>query len=81
MPEPSSLILALRRQLAADIVRSLGPDSADCIAPRYGMRQPRMSELERGLVDRCSVEWLIRRIECMGGTVQITVALGDTRRR
>jgi predicted XRE-type DNA-binding protein len=73
-------IHALRRQLAAEIVRSLGPMSAYSIAPSYGIPQPRMSELERGRVDRCSVEWLIRRIHRMGGTVTISVELGDTAR-
>lgn len=81
MPPPSRIIVALRRQLAAEIVRSLGPGSAYSIAPSYGVRQPRMSELERGVVDRCSVEWLIRRIERMGGTVQVTVTLGDAGRK
>lgn len=75
------MILALRRQLAAEVVRALGPRSQFCIAPSYGIRQPRMSELERGLVERCSLEWLIRRIERMGGSVQVTVTLGDTRRQ
>jgi predicted XRE-type DNA-binding protein len=81
MPAPSRIISALRRQLAAEIVRSLGVGSAYCVAPSYGIRQPRMSELERGIVDRCSVEWLIRRIERMGGTVQVTVTLGDAGRK
>src|SRR4051812_15908184 len=80
MPVRSKVILALRRQLAAEIVQSLGPRSQFCIAPHYGIRQPRMSELERGLVERCSIEWLIRRIERMGGSVKVTVTLGDTRR-
>jgi predicted XRE-type DNA-binding protein len=74
-------IPGLRRQLADEIVRSLGPCSAYSIAPSFGIRQPRMSELSRGLVDRCSVEWLIRRIARMGGSVEITVTLGDARRK
>jgi hypothetical protein len=39
-----------------------------------------MSELNRGVVDRCSVEWLIRRIHRLGGSIAITVTLGDARR-
>src|ERR1041385_645753 len=72
-------ILALRRQLAAEIVRSLGEDSQFVVAPSYGIRQPRMSELNRGIVDRCTVEWLIRRIHVLGGTVTLSVTLGDAR--
>jgi len=72
-------ILALRRQLAAEIVRSLGEDSQFVVAPSYGIRQPRMSELNRGIVDRCTVEWLIRRIHVLGGTVRLSVTLGDAR--
>jgi hypothetical protein len=40
-----------------------------------------MSELNRGLVDRCSMEWLIRRIHRMGGTVEMRIALGDAGRK
>ena len=72
-------IPALRRQLAAEIVRSLGEDSQFVVAPSYGIRQPRMSELNRGIVDRCTVEWLIRRIHVLGGTVRLSVTLGDAR--
>jgi len=75
------LIESLRRQLAAEIVRSLGPNSQYVIAPNYGIPQPRMSELNRGVVGRCSVEWLIRRIHRLGGTVTMTVMLGDAGRR
>ena len=39
-----------------------------------------MSELERGMVNRCSIEWLIHRIHRMGGVVEITVTLGNVRR-
>ena len=81
MAPPSRIIIELRRQLAGEMVRSLGPGSAYCVAPSYGIPQPRMSELERGIVDRCSMEWLIRRIERMGGTVQVTVTLGDAGRK
>ncbi|CAN5893287.1 hypothetical protein BH11GEM1_BH11GEM1_05210 [soil metagenome] len=70
-----------RRQLAAEIVRSLGPNSQYVIAPTYGIPQPRMSELNRGMVDRCRVEWLIRRIHRLGGSVTVTVTLGDAGRR
>ena len=75
------VIRGIRQQLAAEIVRSLGPGSQYAIAPSFGIAQPRMSELARGIVDRCSVEWLIRRIERMGGTVQVTVTLGDAGRK
>lgn len=76
-----NLIATLRCQLAAEIVRSLGPNSQYVVAPRYGIPQPRMSELNRGIIERCSVEWLIRRIHRLGGTVTISVALGDAGRR
>ncbi|MEO8620263.1 MAG: XRE family transcriptional regulator [bacterium] len=76
-PRATQRIHDLRRQLASEIVRSLGPMSQYCIAPSLGIPQPRMSELNRGVVDRCSVEWLIRRIHRMGGTVEIHVTLGD----
>ena len=71
----------LRRQLASEIVRSLGPLSQHVIAPSFGIPQPRMSELNRAVVDRCSMEWLIRRIYRMGGRVEIRVALGDAGRK
>ena len=71
----------IREQLAAEIVRSLGPMSQHVVAPSFGIRQPRMSELNRGRVDRCSVEWLIRRIHRLGGTVQVSVTLGDAGRK
>jgi predicted XRE-type DNA-binding protein len=70
----------LRQQLAREIVRALGPKSQHLLAPRFGIPQPRMSELSRGQVDRCSVEWLIRRIHRLGGSVSVTVALGDVQR-
>jgi len=78
---PTFRILELRRQLAAEIERSLGPGSQHVIAPSFGIRQPRMSELSRSVVDRCSIEWLIRCIYRMGGSVEITVALGDVGRQ
>ena len=78
---PTFRILELRRQLAAEIDRSLGAGSQHVIAPSFGIRQPRMSELSRGEVDRCSIEWLIRCICRMGGSVEITVELGDVGRQ
>lgn len=72
-------ILELRRQLAAAIVRSLGPVAQHVEAPHFGIPQPKMSELNRGIVHRCSTEWLIRRIHRMGGSVSVTVTLGDAR--
>jgi predicted XRE-type DNA-binding protein len=77
---PSDAIHGFRRQLAQEITRSLGPMAQHGIAPAFGIPQPRMSELSRGLVDRCSVEWLIRRIYRLGGSVTITVTLGDAQR-
>ena len=74
------IITSLRRQLAAEIVRFLGEGSQHTIAPTFGIPQPRMSELNRGVVDRCTVEWLIRRVYRLGGSVQVTVTLGDARR-
>jgi predicted XRE-type DNA-binding protein len=73
-------VVDLRKQLASEIVRALGPKSQHLLAPRFGIPQPRMSELSRGRVDRCSVEWLIRRIHRLGGSVSVTVALGDVQR-
>ena len=78
--KPTEQVLALRRHLAAEIVRALGPGGQQCISASYGIPQPRMSELERGIVDRCSIEWLIHRVHQMGGSVSITVTLGDPRR-
>ena len=77
----SDPIYILRQQLAAEITRSLGPGSQFVIAPFYGIPQPRMSELSRGIVEGCSVEWLIRRIYRMGGSVRIEVTLGDVARK
>ena len=77
----SDAIYMLRQQLAAEISRSLGgSDSQFVIAPYYGIPQPRMSELSRGLVDRCTIEWLIRRVYRLGGSVTLQVELGDAAR-
>jgi len=65
-------IFALRKQPAAVIAKSLGPGGQIVVAPSYGIPQPRMSELERGIVDRCSLEWLIQAIYRLGGTICIT---------
>jgi predicted XRE-type DNA-binding protein len=74
-------IYAIRRQLAAEITRSLGgAGSQHVVAPHFGIRQPRMSELSRGVIDRCTIEWLIRRIHHLGGAVTVSVTLGDARR-
>lgn len=78
--KPNDRILQLRRQLAREIVGALGPGAQHTISASYGISQPRMSELERGIVDRCSVEWLILRIDQLGGTVEVTVTVGDVRR-
>jgi predicted XRE-type DNA-binding protein len=77
---PDDPIHALRRQLAREITRSLGPKSQHRLAPEFGIRQPRMSELSRGVVDRYSLEWLIRRIHRLGGSVSVDVTLGDVAR-
>ena len=66
--------------MAREIVGALGPGAQHTISASYGISQPRMSELERGIVDRCSVEWLIRRIDQLGGTVEVTVTGGDVKR-
>ena len=73
-------ILDLRRQLAAEIIRSLGDGADYVVAPAFGIPQPRYSELRRGLVDRCTMEWLIKRIHRMGGAVEIRIELGDAGR-
>jgi hypothetical protein len=71
-------IHALRAQLAREIVRALGGIFAQYyISKRYGIPQQRMAELCRGKVERCSMEWLIRRIYRMGGTVSLTIELED----
>jgi predicted XRE-type DNA-binding protein len=74
------VVMSLRRQLAAEIVRSLGPSAYYAMAKRFGFSQPRWSELERAKVERYSIEWLIRRIGRLGGSVRITVTLGDVGR-
>lgn len=58
---------------------SIGPGGQHTVAPFFGIPQPRMSELARGKVDRCSLEWLIERVHRAGGTVELTVTLGDSR--
>ena len=73
-------LLELKRRLAAEIVRSLGEGSQHVISRHFGISQPRMSELNRGVVDRCSMDWLIRRIHRLGGTVTVAVTVGDARR-
>jgi len=73
-------IIALRKQLAAVIVKSLRPGAQVIIAPSYGIPQPRMSELERGVVDRFSLEWLIRAVHRLGGTVRIIADAPDAAR-
>jgi predicted XRE-type DNA-binding protein len=77
---PTNRILALRRELAREIIAAVGPGAQFTIAPAFGISQPRMSELERGQVERCSMEWLITRVHRMGGTVRVTVELPDVRR-
>lgn len=73
---PDDPIYALRAQVAREIVRSLGGWFAQhFISRRYGIPQPRMSELCRGKVGRFSLEWLIRRVHRMGGTVTLTIVL------
>ena len=77
----SDPIYVLRQQLAGEITRSLGgAGSQFVIAPHYGIPQPRMSELSRGIVDRCTMEWLIRRIYRLGGSVTLQIEVGDARR-
>ena len=78
---PGDPIYTIRRQLAAEITRSLGgAQSQHVVAPYFGIRQPRMSELSRGVVDRCTIDWLIRRIHHLGGAVSVNVTLGDATR-
>lgn len=78
---PDDPIHIIRQQLAAEITRSLGgAQSQHVVAPYFGIRQPRMSELSRGVVDRCTIEWLIRRIHRLGGGVTVNVSLGDAYR-
>ncbi|MEP6620186.1 MAG: XRE family transcriptional regulator [bacterium] len=76
----NELILALRHQLAREIVRSLGVGGRAVVCESYGIPRPRCSELVNGRVERCSLEWLIERIERMGGSVRVEVTLGDAGR-
>ena len=78
---PANPIYIIRQHLAAEITRSLGgAESQHVIAPHFGIRQPRMSELSRGVVDRCTIEWLIGRILRLNGGVTVSVTLGDAYR-
>jgi predicted XRE-type DNA-binding protein len=77
----SDPIYLLRQQLAGEITRSLGgAGSQFVIASHYGISQPRMSELSRGVVDRCTMEWLVRKIYRLGGSVALQVEVGDVAR-
>jgi predicted XRE-type DNA-binding protein len=80
MRAPDHRITDLRRQLAQAITDAVGPRGQHVVAPLYGIPQPRMSELSRGRVAHCSMEWLIRRVHLMGGTVGLTITLGDVAR-
>ncbi len=78
---PDDPIYALRAELAREIVRALGGIFAQYfISPRYGIARPRMSELCRGDVSRCSMEWLIRRFHRMGGRVELRIEVEDPER-
>ncbi|HWJ13496.1 MAG TPA: XRE family transcriptional regulator [Gemmatimonadaceae bacterium] len=77
---PDDPVLILRRTLAAAISKALGPKSQHVVASYFGIAQPRMSELEHGIVARCTIDWLVRRVYRMGGSVTIQVVLGDAGR-
>ena len=82
MKTPDPRITALRRQLAAAITTAVGGSRGQfVIAPAYGIPQNRMSELARGRVHRHTMEWMIRRIHLMGGSVQLSITLGDVERQ
>jgi predicted XRE-type DNA-binding protein len=73
---------ALKKQLAAEITRALGgPRSQFTPAPMLGIPQPRMSEISRGRVDRYTVDWFIRTILRLGGTVSLTASVPTYRPR
>jgi predicted XRE-type DNA-binding protein len=74
------VVMSLRRQLAAEIVHALGPSAYSRMVESFGIPEPRWSELERCKVERYSIEWLIRLIGRLGGSVRITVTLGDVGR-
>ena len=81
MRAPDHRITALRRELAAAITTAVGgAQGQHVIAPAYGIPQNRMSELARGMVHRHTMEWMIRRIHLMGGSVALSITLGDVRR-
>jgi predicted XRE-type DNA-binding protein len=80
MKTPDHRIIALRQQIAAEIARAVGPLGQHHVAPAFGIPQPRMSELNHGKVHRCTMEWLIHRIHRMGGSVSLTITLGDVAR-
>ena len=48
---------------------------------KYGLSQPRVSELFHDKVDRCTLEWLIRRIHLLGGRVTMDVAIDGAKVR
>jgi predicted XRE-type DNA-binding protein len=79
---PDHRVTALRRQLAEAITKAVGGKQGQhVIAPAYGIPQNRMSELARGRVHRHTMEWMIRRIHLMGGSVHLSITLGDVVRQ
>ena len=74
-------IVALRLQVAREIVRALGPAARYVVAPKFGIGEARYSELSRDLVDRCTLEWLIERVYRMGGSVTVAVSVSAVKRK
>lgn len=78
MKAPDHRIAQLRRELAAAITVAVGGSQGQfVIAPAYGIPQNRMSELARGKVHRHTMEWMIRRIHLMGGSVALNITIGN----
>ncbi len=69
LPDPIPL---LKEQLAAEIVAAMSGWSQWFAASFLGTDQPRMSDLRAGRLHRFSLEHLIRLLNRIGGSVEIT---------
>jgi len=69
-PDP---VPALKRELAQAIVLRLGRSGQFNLASRVGVDQPRASDLERGRLERFSLQQLVRFAARADGDVRITV--------
>ena len=69
-------IAALKRQLAAELVRAIQGWTPGQLIHRINIDQPRVSDLRRGRLERISLERLIRWLDGMGRTVDVSVRSG-----